>query len=282
MCTLAQQQQYMCTLAQQNPWQKTWPQPRPFIIRLQTHPRTHIRWDCSANPCVCKTCVRIIQQGLYLRYKQIQGLAQTWAEWPHRPSKVLHRHGRNVLTDHPKSCTNMVEMSPQTIQSLAQTWSECPRRLPAKFHAPKCLHALTPPQRPVKLFRNCLQNIERCFYFSNHRLECVATFFKIYFYFYFLLCDCGGCVKSLTDDLDRLRSWPRNQYFRMWVLCCRLWMPLVPFKHSGLCQCLFHLIWRCVTKYSLRGKGTIVLNQRRHPRLWYKECSKVRSRLTVV
>ena len=241
MCTLAQQQQYMCTLAQQNPWQKTWPQPRPFIIRLQTHPRTHIRWDCSANPCVCKTCVRIIQQGLYLRYKQIQGLAQTWAEWPHRPSKVLHRHGRNVLTDHPKSCTNMVEMSRQTIQSLAQTWSECPRRLPAKFHTPKCLHALTPPQRPVKLFRNCLQNIERCFYFSNHRLECVATFFLYIFIFIFFSvivvvvwkvwqmiwtccahgpetsisecgffvvdCECHWCLSSILDSVSVCSIW---------------------------------------------------------------------------
>lgn len=128
-------------------------------------------------------------------------------------------------------------MTSQTVQGLAQTWSKCPHRLPARFHVPKRLHPLTPMQHTVKLFRNCLQNIEHCFYFNNHCLVCATTFFYFLYIFYFLLCDCGGCVKSLTDDLDMLHSWPRNQNFRMWVLCCRLWMQLFPFKHSGLCQC---------------------------------------------
>lgn len=75
-------------------------------------------------------------------------------------------------------------MTPQTVQGLAQTWSKCPHRLPAKFHIPKRLHPLTPLQHTVKLFRNCLQNIEHCFYFSNHCLVCATTFF-LYIYFIF-------------------------------------------------------------------------------------------------
>ena len=74
-------------------------------------------------------------------------------------------------------CTDQGRMTSQTVQSLAHTWSKCPHRLPAKFHIPKHLHPLTPLQHTVKLFRNCLQNIEHCFYFSNHCLVCATTLF---------------------------------------------------------------------------------------------------------
>ena len=96
----------------------------------------------------------------------IQGLAQTWSKCPHRPSKVLHKHGRNVPTDHPKSCTDMVRVSSQTTSQVSRSQvsarphpstasSKTLQKLPSKHRALflLCLLYTSPSPRDISLSR---------------------------------------------------------------------------------------------------------------------------------